>query len=110
MMRFVSYSRDEMNIVESGISEIQRVLMDSDSDKKRRLLFCLDRYMDPYYGYHLPFQKELINLLETVIVSSNENDVIDDALQLLRDYANGPYKIIEDGFYNNIRVVQEQIY
>lgn len=40
-------------------------------------------------------------------MSSNENDVIDDALQRLRDYANGPYKIIEDGFYNNIRVVQE---
>ena len=26
MMRFVSYSRDEMNIVESGISEILRIL------------------------------------------------------------------------------------
>lgn len=51
--------------------------------------------MDPYYGYHLSFQKELINLLETVIVSSNENDVINDALQLLRDYANGHYKILK---------------
>ena len=38
-----------------------------------------------------------------------ENDVIDDALQLLRDYANGPYKIIENDFYNNIRVVVRQV-
>lgn len=94
-MRFVSYSKDERNIVESGISEIQKVLMGSDFDKKRRLLFCLDRYMDPYYGYHLPFQEELTKLLETVVVSPNENDVIEDALQLLKDYAYGPYEIME---------------
>ena len=94
-MRFVSYSDDEMNIVEGGILEIQKILMGNDSDKKRRLLFCLDRYMDPYYGYHLPFQEELIRLLEAVVVSPNENDVIEDALQLLGDYTIGPYEIIE---------------
>ena len=60
MMRVVSYSKEEMNIVEGGISEIQRVLMGNDSDKKRRLL-------------------------ETVVVSDNESDVIEDALQLLRN-------------------------
>lgn len=105
MMRVVSYSKEEMHIVEGGISEIQKVLMGSDSDKKRRLLFCLDRYMDPYYGYHLPFQEELIKLLETVVVSANENDVIDDALQLLSDYAYGPYKIIEQ----NIEKIPEAL-
>lgn len=31
---------------------------------------------------HLPFQEELTKLLETVVVSPNENDVIEDALQL----------------------------
>lgn len=105
MMRFVSYSKEEMNIVEDGILEIQRVLMGDDSDKKRRLLFCLDRYMDPYYGYHLPFQEELIKLLETVVVSANENDVIKDALQLLSDYADGPYKMIEQ----NIEKIPEKL-
>ena len=97
MMRFVSYSNEEMNIVEGGILEIQSVLMGSDAEKKRRLLLCLDRYMDPYYGYHLPFQEELTKLLETVVVSSNENDVIEDALQLLTDYTCGPYEIMEKG-------------
>ena len=62
-MRYVSYSKEEMNIVEGGISGIQRVLMGSDSDQKRSLLFCLDRYMDPYYGYQLPFREEIIKLL-----------------------------------------------
>ena len=104
-MRFLSYSDVEMNIVEGGISEMQKVLMGSDSDKKRRLLFCLDRYMDPYYGYHLPFQEELVRLLETVVVSSNEKDVIEDALQLLGDYAYGPYKIIEQ----NIEKIPEEL-
>ena len=105
MMRLVSYSKEEMNIVEGGILEIQKVMMGTDSDKKRRLLFCLDRYMDPYYGYHLPFQEELIKLLETVVVSANENDVIEDALQLLSDYAYGPYKIIEQ----NIEKIPEAL-
>lgn len=94
-MRYVSYSKEEMNIVEGGISGIQKVLMGSDFDQKRSLLFCLDRYMDPYYGYQLPFREEIIKLLETVVVSSNEDDVIEDALQLLGDYACGPHEIIE---------------
>ena len=106
MIKVVSYSKEEMNIVEGGISEIQKVLMGSDSEKKRRLLFCLDRYMDPYYGYHLPFQEELIKLLETVVVSANENDVIEDALQLLRDCAYGPYTIIEQ----NMEKIPDALY
>lgn len=99
-MRHVSYSKEEMNIVEGGISGIQKVLMGSDSDQKRSLLFCLDRYMDPYYGYQLPFREEIIKLLETVVVSPNENDVIEDALQLMGDYTCGPYEIMEKGIEN----------
>lgn len=94
-MSYVTYSEEEMNIVEGGITEIQRVLMGDDADQKRRLLFCLDRYMDPYFGYRLPFIEELSRLLETVVVSPNEEDVIEDALQLLGDYAYRPFKILE---------------
>ena len=94
-MSYVTYSEEEMNIIEDGITEIQKVLMGGDADQKRRLLFCLDRYMDPYFGYQLPFIEELSRLLETVVVSPNEEDVIEDALQLLGDYAYGPFKILE---------------
>lgn len=81
-MSYIAYTKDEMNIVESGVEEIQKVLMGTDLAAKRSLLFCLERYLNPYYGYELPFKEEVIRLLETVVVSADENDVIEDALEL----------------------------
>ena len=68
-------------------------------DKKRSLLFCLDWYMDPYYGQDIAdIKDELINLLQTVVIISNDIDVKEDALQLLGDYTWGPYQILEEHF------------
>jgi hypothetical protein len=38
---------------------------------------------------------QLVELLETVIISPNEDDVIEDAIELLTDYEWPPFKIIE---------------
>ena len=57
-MKYIAYTKDEMNIVESGVEEIQKVLMGTDLAAKRSLLFCLERYLDPYYGYELPFKED----------------------------------------------------
>ena len=97
-MRSVTYSGEEREIVESGIVAIQEVLMGTDAEKKCRLLFCLDKYLDPYFNCQLPEEKEVIKLLETVIVSPNEPDVVEDALDLLGSYAWGPFKILERNF------------
>lgn len=97
-MRCVTYSGEEREIVESGLVAIQEVLMGADAEKKCRLLLCLDRYLDPYFNCELAEEKEVIRLLETVIVSPNEIDVVEDALNLLGSYAWGPFEILEKNF------------
>ena len=67
-MGYITYTDDEINIVEQGIEEVRKVLMGEECGKKRSLLFCLDWYLDPYYGNKLPYKDELVELLELVVV------------------------------------------
>lgn len=98
-VRYVTYTNDDKEIVKKGIPAIWEVLMGEDADKKRSLLFCLDWFMDPYYGQDISaIESDLIGLLQTVIISNNEIDVKEDALQLLQDYTWGPYEILEQNY------------
>lgn len=97
-MRSTTYTKEEMNIVEAGLSGVWQILMGTDVAQKCSLLFCLDRYLDPYYGYHLDYEEELLELLETVVVSPNALEVREDALELLTSYAWGPFRILERHF------------
>lgn len=94
-MSYVSYSEKEQNIVKSGIVPIRNVLMGTDTNAKLSLLLCLDKYLDPYYGYNLPYEQEILDLLEEVIISPNAIEVLEDALNLLISYAGGPFPILE---------------
>lgn len=98
--RCVTYTENDKEIVREGITSIQKVLLGEDMDKKRSLLLCLDWYMDPYYGQDISdFEDELINLLQVVIITyNNDIDVKEDALQLLGDHTWGPYRILEEHF------------
>lgn len=95
--RWTTYSAEEKKLVESGIEAIREVLMGADTGKKLSLLLCLDKYLDPWYGYELSYRDEIISLLEKVIVTSAEHEVIDDALDLLSSYAWGPFPVLEEG-------------
>lgn len=97
-MNYISYSDKEMDIVKNGIQDIGAVLFGTDSEAKRRLLFCLDRYLDPYYGYKLPYEREIVTMLEKVIVSPNVLEVKEDALDLLICYEWPPFPILEENF------------
>lgn len=105
---FVTYSEEEIEIVRKGIDAIREVLMGSDTAKKRSLLFALDWFMDGYYKhdhYIADFRDELIDLLQTVIITSDDNDIIDDALNLLSSYAWPPFEILE----TNMDQISEQM-
>ena len=92
------YSEKEIQIVKSGSDAIQSVLLGNDTEAKRRLLCCLDWFMDPYYGNNSFIVKDdLKNILETVVISTNGYDVIDEALSLL-EYTDYPYSILETYF------------
>ena len=104
----ITYSENERKIVRKGIDAIQEVLMGDNAKKKRSLLFALDWFMDPYYkqdSYIADIHDELVELLQTVIISSNDDEVSEDALQLLSSYEWPPFEILE----KNIDRVSEQL-
>lgn len=84
---FVAYTNEHSSIVKSGIKAINEVLNGTEIAEKRSLLFCLDKYLDPYYGYNLPYFDDIINLLQEQLFLTNTKEVKEDILQLLRDYA-----------------------
>ena len=43
------YTDEERSIVRAGMGAVRAVLFGADVDAARRLLFCLDWFMDPYY-------------------------------------------------------------
>ena len=98
--RTVTYTENDREIVRQGIEAIKKVLLGDDADRKRSMLFCLDWFMDPYYGQDIShMREELDGLLQNIIISkNNETDVKEDAIGLLMDYETGPYPILEEHF------------
>jgi len=86
---FVTYTADQSYIVKSGIKAINEVLNGTDISEKRSLLFCLDKYLDPYYGYNLPCFDDIIILLQEQLFLNDIKKVKEDILELLRYYAKG---------------------
>ena len=61
------YTEREMQCVKEGIGAVRSVLSGTDTEAKRRLLFYLDWYMDPYYKQDISdIKKDLKEMLETV--------------------------------------------
>ena len=76
-----------IRITKQGIEAIQTVLLGKDSSAKRRLLFYLDQYLDPFYQNDLSELNEPLKaLLQEVMNSDNEDDVIEEAHHLLEAY------------------------
>jgi hypothetical protein len=44
-----TYSKKHEEIVNRGVDAISEILKSADVDEKRSILFCLDKYLDPYY-------------------------------------------------------------
>ena len=81
------YGTAEKELVQQGIEAIRSVLHGKDSNAKRRLLFYLDQYLDPYYQNDLTeLYEPLKGLLQEVTISDNEADVIEEAHHLLEAY------------------------
>lgn len=93
---YVEYSENDRELVRKGIDGIRKVLLGTDTARKLSILLCLDWFMDPYYGQDISnIHEELVDLLQTVIISPNEYDVIEDAINLLASYEWPPFPIIE---------------
>lgn len=92
-----NYGAKERETVKEGIESIRAVLCGEDGNAKRRLLFYLDWYIDPYYKNDLSVLYELLKeLLQEVVISENEEDVIEEAIHLLEAYTDPPFEILEE--------------
>lgn len=81
------YSKEEEKLVKQGFEAIQAVLCGENNSAKRRLLYFLDKYIDPYYENDLAgLYDPLKELLQKMVISNNEPDVIEDARHLLETY------------------------
>ncbi len=81
-----------------GVEAIRAVLMGEDTDDKFGLLHILDWFMDPYYKNREdiePFHDELVELLQEVIFSVEDEHVAEEAWHLLNGYEWPPFEIIE---------------
>ena len=81
------YGTEEKELVKEGLEAIRTVLYGKNSSAKRRLLFYLDKYLDPFYQNDLTgLYEPLTKLLQEVMISENEADVIEEARHLLDAY------------------------
>jgi len=95
-----TYSDDEMEIVRNGIDAIRNAFQTRDEQGKLNLLFCLDRYLDPWFGYKLPYANDIFCLLEWVVISDESFEVAEDAMDLIMQYGTIPCEILEQHFDN----------
>ena len=94
MAGHAAYSDEERNIVRVGIDAVRAVLSGADVEAVRRLLYCLDWFMDPYYQNDLgDMAAPLKDALQELAVSTRLEDIVWEALQLL-EYTEPPYEIL----------------
>ncbi len=77
-VRKVSYGSEQIKIVEGGIDAIGMALYNGSEEEKASILFCLDRFLDPYYGYHLPYESDIFVLLQNLLFEENSNAIKED--------------------------------
>ncbi len=94
----ITYDETHQKIVEDGINSIKEVLFGENTHLIRQLLFCLDFYLDPYYGNRLPYEKEVYDLLQELVVTSQDDEIIYGCLSLIESYACVPLTIMEQNF------------
>lgn len=86
-MRYTTYTSKHSDIIEQGIEPIQTFLTEESTQEKLNLLFCMDKYLDPWFGYNLPHFDEIIFLLEQHLFLQENDEVKEEIIQLLCMYS-----------------------
>ena len=86
-MPYATYSDDEEAVIKQGITAIRAFYAQADEQGKKNLLFCLDKFLDPWFGYDLPYADDIFLFLEKIVISADESLAVrDDALNLIGSY------------------------
>lgn len=78
-----SYDKSHMEIVESGFKQFKQSFLNSSDKQKKSLLYCLERYVDPYYSSQIDYEKALYDWLLTLLDSNESVPVKEHALDVL---------------------------
>lgn len=103
MAKSVWADKEHEQIVQAGIPAIREALF-GEPYLAQQILLTLDLHLDPYYKQPLPYEREIYTLLEELIVTSRDDDVLEDAVHLL-GYARCPLPILEQ----NIDKVKDSV-
>lgn len=82
-MRTTSYDESHMKIVESGFNKFKDHFAKSSDEDKNSLLFCLERYVDPYFEATVDYESELYDWLFELLGSDEPIRVKEHALDVL---------------------------
>lgn len=63
MSRLITYDKNIIKLVESGIDNLSIVLYNKSKEEKASILFCFERYLDPFYNHTLEYESDIIILL-----------------------------------------------
>ncbi|MDE7279914.1 MAG: hypothetical protein K2N26_09350 [Oscillospiraceae bacterium] len=96
-MSVVTYGKSQLDLINSGFGEVSVVLRSGSEDEKASLLFCLEKFFDPYFNSKLPYEDELAVLLQEMLFENNSDSIVEDIVQLLWYYSK-PLNILKDNF------------
>lgn len=83
VVQSTSYDESHVKIVDSGFTEFKAHFRIGGDEEKNSLLFCLERYVDPYFEATIDYETELYDWL-FVLLSSNESVTVKEhALDVL---------------------------
>lgn len=87
-MDHVEYYQSHCKIVEEGMDSIISYYENNDHEDKRSLLLCLDRYLDPYYKYNLPYANKIFNWLEEEFYKTRDITIKEEIFELIHNYSD----------------------
>lgn len=81
------YGKLEEETIKEGMVFIEDVLMSEIDDHVMRLMNCLDKYLDPYFRYDLPYAKDIFALLHEIKEDhTRTEDIRNEAEHLINSY------------------------
>ncbi|MDE7302262.1 MAG: hypothetical protein K2N60_02955 [Oscillospiraceae bacterium] len=93
----VTYGKSQLDLVNSGLDGVSSILRGGSEEEKSSLLFCLERFFDPYFKSKLPYEDELAVLLQELLFENNSDSIVEDIVQLLWYYSK-PLNILKENF------------
>ena len=84
----VQYDSIHCEIVESAVDSIVAYYDKGSKSEKRSILFCLDRYLDPYYQYKLPHEEKIFSWLEGEFYKVEDMKVKKEIYELVYNYSD----------------------